>query len=35
MGRAHPVGIVPAAMLFGMLYQGGAELSFEMPSDHA
>jgi hypothetical protein len=31
MGRAHPVGIVPAAILFGMLYQGGAELSFEMP----
>ncbi|WP_298822112.1 ABC transporter permease [uncultured Roseibium sp.] len=32
MGRAHPVGIVLAAVLFGMLYQGGAELSFEMPS---
>ncbi|MDZ5697306.1 ABC transporter permease [Chelativorans sp. M5D2P16] len=31
MGRSHPAGIVPAAILFGMLYQGGAELSFEMP----
>jgi simple sugar transport system permease protein len=31
MGRSHPVGIVLAAILFGMLYQGGAELSFEMP----
>ncbi len=31
MGRAHPVGIVLAAILFGMLYQGGAELAFEMP----
>ena len=31
MGRSHPVGIVPAAILFGMLYQGGAELAFEMP----
>ncbi|MDP2119234.1 MAG: ABC transporter permease, partial [Hoeflea sp.] len=29
MGRSHPVGIVPAAILFGMLYQGGAEISFE------
>ncbi len=32
MGRSHPAGIVPAAMLFGMLYQGGAELAFEMPN---
>ena len=32
MGRSHPVGIVLAAVLFGMLYQGGAELSFEMPA---
>jgi simple sugar transport system permease protein len=32
MGRAHPVGIVLAALLFGVLYQGGAELAFEMPS---
>jgi general nucleoside transport system permease protein len=32
MGRNHPLGIVPAAILFGALYQGGAELSFEMPT---
>ena len=32
MGRSHPVGIVLASILFGMLYQGGAELSFEMPN---
>ena len=32
MGRSHPAGIVPAAILFGMLYQGGAELAFEMPA---
>jgi general nucleoside transport system permease protein len=32
MGRSHPAGIVPAAILFGMLYQGGAELAFEMPT---
>jgi simple sugar transport system permease protein len=31
MGRSHPVGIVLAAMLFGLLYQGGAELSFAKP----
>ena len=31
MGRNHPVGIVLAAILFGMLYQGGAELAFDMP----
>ena len=31
MGRAHPLGIILAAILFGMLYQGGTELSFEMP----
>ena len=31
MGRAHPVGIVLAAILFGVLYQGGAELAFDMP----
>jgi simple sugar transport system permease protein len=31
MGRAHPVGIILAAILFGMLYQGGAELAFERP----
>ncbi|MEX0299764.1 MAG: ABC transporter permease [Kordiimonas sp.] len=32
MGRNHPVGIILAAVLFGALYQGGAELAFEMPS---
>jgi general nucleoside transport system permease protein len=31
MGRAHPVGIILASILFGILYQGGTELSFEMP----
>jgi simple sugar transport system permease protein len=31
MGRSHPVGVVFAAMLFGLLYQGGAELSFAVP----
>ena len=31
MGRAHPVGIMLAAILFGVLYQGGAELAFDMP----
>jgi simple sugar transport system permease protein len=31
MGRAHPVGIVLAAVLFGVLYQGGAELAFDKP----
>ncbi len=30
MGRNHPVGIILAALLFGVLYQGGAELAFEM-----
>ncbi len=32
MGRSHPVGVLLAAILFGVLYQGGAELAFEMPS---
>ncbi len=32
MGRSHPVGIVIAGILFGMLYQGGAELAFDMPN---
>ncbi|MBD8555354.1 ABC transporter permease [Rhizobium sp. CFBP 8762] len=32
MGRSHPAGIIPAAILFGMLYQGGAEIAFEMPA---
>jgi simple sugar transport system permease protein len=31
MGRNHPVGIILAAILFGMLWQGGAELAFDMP----
>lgn len=31
MGRNHPVGIVLASLLFGVLYQGGAELAFEIP----
>jgi ABC-type uncharacterized transport system permease subunit len=31
MGRSHPVGIVVASLLFGALYQGGTELTFEMP----
>jgi len=31
MGRAHPAGIVLASVLFGMLYQGGAELAFDLP----
>lgn len=31
MGRNHPVGIVFASLLFGVLYQGGAELAFEIP----
>ncbi len=32
MGRNHPIGIIIAAILFGVLYQGGAELSFDMPN---
>ena len=32
MGRNHPIGIVLAAILFGALYQGGSEVSFEMPA---
>jgi ABC-type uncharacterized transport system permease subunit len=32
MGRGHPVGIILASLLFGMLYQGGAELAFEVPA---
>ena len=31
MGRGHPVGVVLASLLFGMLYQGGAELAFDQP----
>jgi simple sugar transport system permease protein len=32
MGRSHPLWIIFAALLFGVLYQGGAELAFEMPT---
>jgi simple sugar transport system permease protein len=32
MGRNHPFGIVLASLLFGALYQGGAELAFEIPT---
>ena len=31
MGRGHPLGVVLAGLLFGMLYQGGAELAFDRP----
>ena len=31
MGRNHPLGIVFASLLFGVLQQGGTELSFDMP----
>jgi simple sugar transport system permease protein len=31
MGRGHPLGIVLASVLFGILYQGGSELAFDMP----
>ncbi len=30
IGRNHPLGILFAALLFGALYQGGAELAFEI-----
>lgn len=32
MGRSHPVGVLLAGLLFGMLYQGGGELEFEIPA---
>jgi simple sugar transport system permease protein len=32
MGRNHPLGVVLSSLLFGALYQGGAELSFEIPA---
>ncbi|HEV2501672.1 MAG TPA: ABC transporter permease [Mesorhizobium sp.] len=32
IGANHPAGIMPAAILFGALYQGGASLSFLFPS---
>jgi simple sugar transport system permease protein len=31
IGRNHPAGIVLASLLFGALFQGGAELAFEIP----
>lgn len=33
MGRNHPIGVFFASLLFGFLYQGGAELSFEYGVD--
>ena len=30
IGRNHPLGIALASLLFGALYQGGAELAFEI-----
>ena len=32
MGRNHPLGVVLASILFGILNQGGAELAFEIPT---
>ncbi len=32
MGRSHPLGVLLAGILFGMLYQGGGELEFEIPA---
>ncbi|GGI90656.1 ABC transporter permease [Shewanella gelidii] len=32
IGRNHPIGIILASLLFGVLYQGGAELSFDFPN---
>ncbi len=31
MGRNHPIGIIFAALLFGVMQQGGFELRFNMP----
>jgi general nucleoside transport system permease protein len=31
MGRNHPLGVVLASLLFGALYQGGSELTFDIP----
>jgi simple sugar transport system permease protein len=30
IGRNHPLGIALASVLFGALYQGGAEVAFEV-----
>jgi len=32
IGRSHPAGVALASILFGALYQGGAELAFDFPS---
>lgn len=32
IGRNHPLGVVLASLLFGFLYQGGAEMTFENPN---
>lgn len=32
IGRNHPLGIVLASVLFGILYQGGTEMNFENPN---
>lgn len=32
MGRSHPLGVLLASLLFGILQQGGAELAFEFPT---
>src|SRR6185437_193165 len=32
MGRNHPLGVALAALLFGALQQGGAELAFDEPA---
>jgi simple sugar transport system permease protein len=31
MGRNHPIGIILASLLFGALFQGGAEVAFDVP----
>ena len=31
MGRNHPLGIVVSSLLFGALFQGGAEVAFDVP----
>ncbi len=31
LGRGHPLGAVPAALVFGVLHQGGAELARAVP----
>jgi general nucleoside transport system permease protein len=30
MGRNHPLGIILSSLLFGMIFQGGAEVAFEV-----